>query len=207
MKIFITSLLLTVLCIALTGCPTPLCLNPEPSYTFPVTAGFTPEQDSIRVGDTLFLVSEFPTALVPLGGQQPVDYSGSTGIGSTLNLLRLESGRTSTPAVASFEYVNVWGRIYNSTDIPSPERVQQLRFEENDGKYKLRVGLIPKEPGIYSLIVGNGLSNGRFFGDRCLRAAFQITVDNPNPHMHYLKTHTDTPLEQIPRIHYLFKVY
>jgi hypothetical protein len=192
----------------LTGCPTPVCLNPNPTYSFAVTAHFTPERDSIRVGDTLYLVSEFPSTMIPVGGDQPVDYSNSTGIGNNLGIRKLEPSRVITGAVFDFDYISIDGEIYNSRDIPSPERVQQLRYGEKSGMYRLKIGMIPKAKGIYSLAIGfSGLSNGRKSGDKCTKASFPTTVANEDPHLHYLSTHTDTPSEELPPIHYLFKVY
>ncbi|GAB3204452.1 hypothetical protein ABID22_002583 [Pontibacter aydingkolensis] len=207
MKTHVIKLLLVLVGIALTGCPSPLCLNPNPSYSFAVTAHFTPERDSIRVGDTLYLVSEFPNFLVPIGEQDAVDYSKSTAIGNTLGLLRLESVKSTSGAVSSFDYINVWGRIYNSTDIPSPERMQQLRYEENDGKYKLRVGLIPKKPGIYLMGIGSGLSKGRM-NDKCVKASFQTILTNENSNLNYYEQWFGSPMDQsATKISFLIKVY
>lgn len=195
-------------CLILTGCPTPMCLNPNPTYSFEVTAHFTPEKDSIRVGDTLYLVSEFPSTMIPVGADQPVDYSSSTGIGNVLKINKLEPNRVISDAVFDFDYISIDGEIYNSRGIPSPDRVQQLRYEEKSGMYMLKIGMIPKAKGIYSLAIGfSGLSNGRKSGDKCTKASFPTTVANEDPHLHYLSTHTDTPLEELPPIHYLFKVY
>jgi hypothetical protein len=208
MKTTLSYLLIIAACLTLTGCPTPMCLNPNPSYSFEVTAEFTPEKDSIRVGDTLYLVSEFPSTMIPAGSTQPVDYSRSTGISNILNVNKLEPNRVIADAVFDFDYINIDGEIYNSRDIPSPNRVQQLRYEEKSGMYRLKVGLIPKAKGIYSLATGfSGLSNGRKSGDKCTKASFPTTVTNEDPHLHYLSTHTDTPPEELPPIHYLFKVY
>jgi hypothetical protein len=208
MKSSISYLLIIAACLILTRCPTPMCLNPNPTYSFEVTAEFTPEKDSIRVGDTLYLVSEFPSIMIPVGGDQPVDYSNSTGIGNTLGINKLEPNRVISDAVYNFDYISIDGEIYNSRDIPSPDRVQQLRYVEKSGMYRLKVGLIPKAKGIYSLGIGfSGLSNGRKSGDKCTKASFPTSVTNEDPHLHYLSTHTDTPLEELPPIHYLFKVY
>jgi hypothetical protein len=193
--------------LTLTGCPDPICFNPEPSYNFAVTAHFTPEQDSIQVGDTLYLVSEFPSTMVPVGGLVTVDYSHSSGIGNNLKVRELlPAGQLNSAAVESFDYFKVHGEIYNSKDIPHPEGVQQLRYSERQGEYLLKVGIVPRKKGVYSLVIGNGISNGRE-GNECEKVTFQTTVANTDPHMHYLDDYTTTPLEEIPKIHYLVKVY
>ncbi|MCP2045348.1 hypothetical protein [Pontibacter sp. HSC-36F09] len=208
MKTRLLYMLSFVAALTLTGCPDPPCFNPDPSYTFAITTHFTPKQDSIQVGDTLYLVSEFPSTMVPVGGQEPVDYSNSTGIHSLVNIRELISGTNKIVGVVSnFDYFSVDGRIYNSKEIPSPERVQQLLYAEKAGEYVLKVGLIPKKKGIYSLVIGYGISNGKTAGDKCTRAAFDITVTNTDPHMYYLEPFINDPNVDIPNIHYLFKVY
>lgn len=153
MKTLSTNLLLVLVALTMTGCPNPICLNPNPVYSFAVTAHFTPEQDSLQVGDTLYLVSEFPSTMVPVGGQDDVVYTNSTGIGNTLGVLELAANKSTLDAVSSFDYFNVSGEIYNSKKIPTPERVQQLRYKEVGGKYQLKVGLIPEKEGMFSLMV------------------------------------------------------
>jgi hypothetical protein len=195
-------------CLTLTGCPTPICLNPNPTYSFEVTAHFTPENDSIRVGDTLYLVSEFPSTMIPVGGTQPVDYSKSTGISNSLGIRRLEPNRVLSDAVFDFDFISIDGEIKNVRNIPRPDGFQQITYAEESGKYKLKVGIIPQNTGVYSLGIGfSGISNGRKSGDKCTKASFPTTVTNLDPHLHYISTHTDTPVEELPPIHYLFKVY
>ncbi len=46
MKALSINLLLALVILTMTGCPDPECLNPNPTYSFAVTARFTPEQDS-----------------------------------------------------------------------------------------------------------------------------------------------------------------
>ena len=59
MKTKLLYLLSFAAALTLTGCPEPICMNPNPVYSFNVSAHFTPEKDSIQVGDTLYLVSDF----------------------------------------------------------------------------------------------------------------------------------------------------
>ncbi len=195
--------------LTLTGCPDPPCFNPDPSYSFAVTAHFTPDKDSIQIGDTLYLVSEFPSTMIPIGGQEPVGYTHSTGIGNSLGIVELtETSKRSADAVNSFDYINVDGLIYNSKDIPSPGRFQQLKYKEVSDKYLLKVGFIPKKKGIYLIGIGSGLSNGRKTGDKCTKASFQTTLTNKDPHLYYYEDWSGLPMDPFAtNISYLFKVY
>lgn len=51
---------LLILGMILAGCPKP-CIQAD--YSFAVNAQIAPDTDSIKVGDTLFLISSFPTSL------------------------------------------------------------------------------------------------------------------------------------------------
>lgn len=46
MKAIPINLLFALVALTMTSCPEPICLNPNPSYSFAVTARFNPEQDS-----------------------------------------------------------------------------------------------------------------------------------------------------------------
>jgi hypothetical protein len=60
MKNLVISLALMVIAIILSGCPKP-CI--EANYSFAVNSQIIPDLDSIKVGDTIFLFSSFPTSL------------------------------------------------------------------------------------------------------------------------------------------------
>lgn len=210
MKTLSIYLLLGLVALTMTGCPDMGCFNPDPAYSFEVTARFTPEQDSIQVGDTLYLVSEFPSTMVPVGGQDAITYTNSTGIGNTLGIVELtDTSKSSADAVNSFDYFNVKGEIYNAKDIPTPERFQQLVYEEVPGKYLLKVGFIPKKKGLYLMGIGdNALSNGRSTGDKCDKASFQTTLSNTNSHLYHYENWLGQPMNPTAtNISYLFKVY
>ncbi|MCJ8164721.1 hypothetical protein MKJ04_07690 [Pontibacter sp. E15-1] len=207
MKTNLLYLLSFAAALTLTGCPDPVCFNPEPVYSFAVTAHFTPEQDSIQVGDTLYLISEFPSTMRPVGGQEAVVYTNSTGIGNTLGVLELTPNKSTLDAVYSFDYFNVDGMIYNSKKIPTPERAQQIRYKEEGEKYILKVGIIPKKRGTYSLIIGSGLSNGRRTGDECSKASFSTSLTNTDYHQYLYESWWGEPVSPEPDYRYLFKVY
>ena len=167
------------------GCPKP-CI--EANLSFNVNSQITPDHDSVHVGDTIYLVSSFSTTLIEQSSGQMINYSNSTGIGSTLNVSSLPLGDTiAKDAVFDFDYENVRGRIYNDRSIPRPDGVQQIAYEEANGMYVLKVGLIPKKKGNYILGVGNGLSNGRKKNNNCEKASFNIMLDSTDQHFYLVQ--------------------
>ncbi|TXK22434.1 hypothetical protein FVR03_23035 [Pontibacter qinzhouensis] len=196
----LTSLLL------LTACPNP-CVNELPLYNFYVEAYFTPEKDSLRVGDTLYFISEFPKRLNPHGSQSSVDYSNAN-ISGSLSVVKL-TPRTQfgTDAVFDFEYVSLAGQMYNTRDIPNPDGFQQFFYQESEDKYHIKIAIIPKEKGTYGLGILSTASNGRSGGNGCDKASFNTTVSNTDINVHYLEEFTGLPVTIRPSNGYYFRVY
>lgn len=80
MKTIWIYVLLTTIIIINSGCPKP-CI--EANYSFAATSQITPDGDSIRIEDTLYLISSFPFSLVDQQTGKPVDYSNANDIEST----------------------------------------------------------------------------------------------------------------------------
>jgi hypothetical protein len=78
------------------------------------------------------------------------------------------------------------GTIYDDRSIPSPDRVQQLTYQEFNGNYDLKIAIIPKVKGNYVFGLGDGLSNGRHKTSKCEKASFSISFDNTNQHFYLI---------------------
>lgn len=207
MKNFQIIVIVVILNIFLAGCPKP-CIRIN--YSFSVDARITPDLDSIKVGDTIYLVSSFPAELKDQRTGELVNYSNSAGIGNTLAISNLPTGDTiAKDAVFDFDYISIDGRIYNDRNIPSPDRVQQITYMESNGTYNLKVGLIAKQPGVYIIGLGDGLSNGKKKNHNCEKASFNTNVINVNQHFYLIeKWKPDIVFNDFGRKHgYAFKVY
>ncbi len=203
LMIFIAFTVAIVLC----SCPSKVCF--DANYSFNVNSSIKPDLDSIHVGDTIYLLSSFPSTLKDQNSGQEINYTEATNIGSDLRIGRLEDGNPiPVDAVADFNYVSVNGRIYNDKNIASPNGIQQLSYQEINGMYLLKIGVIAKRQGIYALGVGNGLSTGRKGGRGCEKARFNVTLDNTAQHVYYYqKWRPDYTLtESDLKILYCFKV-
>jgi hypothetical protein len=207
MKKIIVGTGLLIVAIINSGCPKP-CI--EANYLFTVNSQISPDVDSVKIHDTIFLISSFPTELTDQTTGTIIDYSGSSDIGSTLGIVKLISGiYPGVDAVDEFEYVNKIGMIYNDNSIASPNKIQQLKYQEVDGFYNLKIGIIAKQKGLYYFGIGNGLSNGRNHSNKCEKASFNIILANTNQHINYFSSwssgSTLSDYEK-PRA-YFFKVY
>ena len=112
---------LAVVAIINAGCPKP-CI--EANYSFSANSQISPDSDSIRVGDILYITSIFSTRLIDQTSGMAIDYSNATDIESTPSIAQLFTGNiTPQGAVYDFKYYSQARMIYNATNIPSPETV------------------------------------------------------------------------------------
>lgn len=207
MKNLIVSITLLIVIIVLSGCPKP-CI--KSNYSFAVNSQIIPDLDSIKVGDTIFLFSSFPTTLTDQITGQVINYNNSTGLGSTLGLVELVKGAfPGIDAVNDFDYISINGMVYNDRSIPSPNKFQQLKYQQIDSNYELKIGIIPKKNGTYYLGLGDGLSNGRNKNKDCEKAGFNITFNRTNQHLNFFSEWvSNTTLSTYEQLHaYFFKVY
>ncbi|MDX2306401.1 MAG: hypothetical protein NW226_26565 [Microscillaceae bacterium] len=189
----------------MTSCPDS-CL--DISYNFEVTSYFTPEIDSISLGDTLYLISEFPTDLEDVLTSSLIDYSNAKTIGGILGVSELipNDSKTPTGAVSQFKYIAINGKIFNDKTVPSPEVFQQLSYEETSSTYRLKIGLIPTKKGVYFLTNGDALSRGRKESN-CESASFSMQVSNQDQNLYLLEDFLGLPAdENNQRLGYCFRV-
>lgn len=186
MKNLIITTALFAIAILNSGCPKP-CI--EANYSFAVTIQISPDDSLIHRGDTLWLNSLFSTSLNNLSTGELIDYSNATDIESTLSIAKLVNGNMIPQgSVYNFNYISEIGQIYNATDIPSPQTVEQLRFQQVGTNYQLKIGIIAKDTGVFALGIGNGLSNTRNHSKRCEKASFQLTISKTSQHINYYQT-------------------
>lgn len=208
MKTLLLNLLFFLLCLGLTSCPDP-CLN-GPKYNFSIEAHFTPEQDSIQVGDTLYLVSEFPKQLIPHGSQDVVDYADANISGSLTVFELVPNQRFATDAVFSFDYISLAGQIYNSREVPNPNGIQQFNYQELEDKYQVKFAFIPKKKGVYGMGILSTASPIRSGSESCDGASFRTTVSNSDINLNYLEEFNKSnglPPSPRPDNGFYFKVY
>lgn len=194
------------LLLTLTGCPS-VCT--ETTYSFAVTAAFSPQNDSIQVGDTLFLTSTFPSKLPDRLSGKEVDYVNASNLGTSIFVDLLPDNKSAlVDAVSNFDYVSRKGRIYTDPTVPSPTRVSQLQYQQIATNYELSVGFIARKKGIYCLTVSSGYSTGKINTD-CDKASFDISLVNTDQHLQYLSRYlnTSTVPDYNARGSYCFKVY
>jgi len=181
----------------------------QTDYTFEAFYKAYPDNDSIRIGDTIWLELNSPTQLKNLINGQIIDYSGAENLGTAIGYGELLGGDMlnpgGIPAANSFDNVLRAG-VLSSTD--KPEQVRVYRFKEENGKYLFKLGIIPKKKGTFIIAPGNAANVYRK-SDKCSKAGFNLTFENTNQHLYlYEQKRPGYVLSDYDRGHiYAFKVY
>ena len=187
----------------LTGCHKPCTL---PNYDFSVSDFFSPEKDSVTVGDTLWLISNISNVQVDINSGAQVDFSGAENLGFNLVVSDISKFRSQRGAVDSFDYTKRHGDIYTHPS-SNPQGIKQLSFEKTMASYMLEVGLIAKKKGSYLLTVPDNPYVFRQDMPKCGTAAFAILNSNANKHLYLFENYWGK-LNQYDSTHsYCFKVY
>ncbi|HEX2608989.1 MAG TPA: hypothetical protein VHK91_16515 [Flavisolibacter sp.] len=192
-----TLMLLSGICLC--GCFTKPCV--ETNYYFKVQAKILPENESINIGDTLYIVSNFSSSLLDQRSGKVIEYSDAVDLNSTIGIGRIDpTDSIPKEAVNDFKYLSEVGNIYNDPTIPKSNGVQQLSFNYSNDSYQLKVGMVPIKKGLYVIGLANGLSIGRKGSKACEKAAFEFSVSNLDQHFNSYTTlfqdHTITEYEK-----------
>jgi hypothetical protein len=185
--------------VVLTGCPKE-CIST--AHSFDCKVSYSPNDSLIKIGDTVWINSSFSCqGLYNNATQKQEDYC-ETKINSTLGIFTLTTDFT--PAVDSFDFVNVKGQIFTDGAI-RPKEIKQIYFASNKNLYELKIGIIPKKRGRYYVPIGNGL--GIRNNSQCEKSNFNISIENKLTHLQMLIDFKGKDITDYERIHgYCFEV-
>lgn len=148
-------------------------------YNFEIGVKAIPDSDSIHVSDTIWLQINTPDKLNDLNTNQLIDYSGAENLGAGINFQKLNGSSFTDKAVGKFQFLLIIGKLVdNNVD---PELLKEYLFDNNGGYYQFKLGIIPKETGVYGLIVSNAANVYRK-SDKCTKASFAINFKETDQH-------------------------
>jgi hypothetical protein len=170
------------------------------------SALFTPEKDSVRIGDTIKVDISLPKQYI--FGSKNVDLSGAADMRTQINFDAIPKLDTLTFAVDSFLIIPKTGNFLG--DNLSPHGQVAFDFLEEDNRYSFSMNIIAQKKGIYILTILDIFQAKK----KCIDAKIAIQVTNSDPHLQYLEDvfHPGSPYEpsipEIDKTHcYCFKVY
>ncbi len=175
------------------------CVETKYSFNLPIKA--YPNLDSINIGDTLWLEINEPTTLLSLNGNM-VNYSGVANLGSVISYQKMDTvNKTFIQSTEKFNYIPAEGKVLNRTNL-----YIEYNFAETNNKFLFKLGIIPKEKGIYRLAVGSSNNTYRE-NDKCTKANFIINFKETISHDYYMKLINPDVQINVPVTNgYFFKV-
>ncbi len=175
----------------------------ESVYSFEIGIKAYPDKDSINVGDTVWLEVNETTVLTDGQTGRSIDYRGAANLGSAIGFQALSSvsGQFTVEAVQKFSFLLVQGvEVINR----SPSLYKEYFFAEVNGRYIFKLGVIPRQSGVFSIVFSNAASVYQK-NDNCTKANFTLNFKNTNQH-YYLNPNFQGGPPPVGGDYY-FKVY
>lgn len=167
---------------------------------------FYPQQDSIRVGDTLYFLSHTSIILKDTDNGQIVNYGNADNFGSAIGVIELTKPNIEIGAVDDFRWIILKGKVYTDSSVPAPDQVKQAIFAQDNNQYIISVAIIPLKTGLYSFSTDDLPDVVK----NCDRAAISMKITNSDNHLHYLRDtyYGGGAVDDLSATHtYSFKVY
>ncbi len=152
----------------------------ESNYSFKLDAQVYPDRDTINIGDTIWVEVNSPEVFTDQISNQQINFSNANNLGTDMGFGKLISVSPIQKAYAvnDFNFVLLEGKEITS---PNPQLIKEYLFSDINGRYKFKLGVIPKSSGTYSFNLGNAVHVYRN-GNSCPKADFQMQLIQTNQH-------------------------
>lgn len=187
------------------GC-NPKCFNPSGS-TISLIGGrslYSPNKDSIMVGDTLILNITVPESLTYANTSSTIDFSSASNMKTGVRFTALKGFQVADDGLDSFALIKGIGTY--SVNTLTPNAAIDASLYEQGGNYLFSIGCIAQKKGVYVVDV----SEIPYAHKKCDFASISIVSNPANNHLHYLKDiyYGGGPIFPVDSTRsYCFKVY
>ena len=147
-------------------------------YSFQTGMSVYPDQEAMHVGDTLWIEMNIPTSQTDMSSGKIIDYSNAANFGANVGMSEIINKYSFLSAANFFDYKLVLGRSLQS---PNIVQLRSFLFIEQNAKYLFKLGIVPKQKGVFGLGVSNATNVYRN-SDYCTKASFLINIENSNQH-------------------------
>jgi hypothetical protein len=156
----------------------------ESKYSFEINVKAVPNSDSINVNDTIWLVLDESINLLDRTTNSSVNYDNAANLGSAIGFQKaiFFPSLDFIPSAAKFNFILIDGQ---ETSNANATLFREYLFSENSNKYKFRLGVIPKDTGIYRFVFSNAANVYRK-NDNCTKASFEINFKQTNQHRYLI---------------------
>lgn len=177
----------------------------DAKYSFSMQESFSPEEDSISIGDTLWLTSYHSSTFKDSLSKKDVNFSNSQ-IGASIEIINFpDTSQSVTGGVYDFQIIKIYGNEIGNDNIPSQNK--GYYYQEIDTNYLLKLGFIAKQKGVYGISLGNSIGVIQRKGS-CEKATIEIDNSNTDTHLYYYENFfPGEPVSNYTKTHvYFFKV-
>jgi hypothetical protein len=156
----------------------------EVKQSFEIGVKAIPNYDSVKINDTLWTVIDEPVNLLDITSNSVVDFSGAVNLGTNIGFQKatFSPSLNFIPSVSKFNFILVDGVETNN---PDPTLFREYLFSEIGNRYKFKLGVVPKDTGIFRFVFGNA-SNVYRRTNGCTNAFFEINFKETSQHRYLI---------------------
>ncbi len=169
--------------VILSGCFKNLICNYDITYSFQFTAQAYPDNDSISIGDTVWLEINIPVILKDDISGGMINFSNAQNLSIDVGVFGLISIDSIMGSAKNFNFVSIKGKQINSTN---PNSFISFSMVQENSVYRYLVGFVPLKSGVYRIGIGNP-NNVYCKPEICKKAAFTVNFTNTKQHFYFNK--------------------
>ena len=156
----------------------------ESRYSFEINVKAIPNLDSIRINDTIWVIIDESTNLLDKTTNSFVNYTNAANLGSVIAFQKtvFSPVLNFVPAADKFNFKLVEGTETSNID---PSSLREYLFLEKDFNYKFKLGIVPKDTGVFRFFFSNAANVYRK-NDNCTKAFFEINFKETNQHRYLI---------------------
>lgn len=156
----------------------------DTKYSFEIGVKALPNLDSVNINDTIWLLIDEPVNLLDKISNSTIDYSNASNLGSAIGFQKVifTPSLNFIPAIDKFNFKLIEGQETNNSN---PLLYRNYLFAENNNRYTFKLGVIPKESGVFSFVFSNA-SNVYRKNNNCTKAFFEINFKETNQHRYLI---------------------
>ena len=156
------------------------------NHNYSETFEFSPQTNSISIGDTLWLSSSF-SCLTLIDQEKGVqeEFCNASDLSITLQFIELvkDSLGLDHGAKDSFSYVPVSG-VLTGKQTSRPDKKLNVSFAKNGDFYEFKLGIIPVKAGNFGIFIGNAVGVRQPGKNSCDDLAnFSFTLSNTDTNL------------------------
>lgn len=152
------------------------CANAIHNFNLGIRA--YPDNAEINIGDTIWLEINSPQDFIDLASNVKINYANAANLGSAIGFGEFIGKDSVMDAANYFDYKLIDGIKVNN---PFVSKIREYLFIENQNQYLFKLGIVPKQTGIFGIGLSNAANVYRK-NDKCTKASFLINFDNTKQH-------------------------